>query len=410
MKWVGYTISLTKITRRLGGIAVIMRIFFITAFMTLLFFIISGAIGILQNKYPAEVSPSMKGIAATVSTHFFADLMSMEIPYLPHEANGSALSQTNVLTFLLQYMTNIDVKNPKSLIAHEVPGLNSNVTLFYKGGDSSSIDYPEDYTPPAGSLKPDPDKSGKGSSGPSPSTPAPSAAPTPSPAPPNQGRSAAASKPSIFIYHTHDRESFLPELKGQGITNPDQAYSSKINITQVGDEVVNKLKQLGIQALHSTVDYPSVVSDFNYAKSYAYSNKTVKEAIARDSHLTYFFDIHRDSLGRSQTTTKLNGENYAQIYFIVGKRNPNWEKNLVFAEKLHNKLQQLYPGISKGIYGKETHGNGEYNQSISPTSILVEIGGPDNTMAEMNRTADLLAQIIADVCTDAAKVSGSPAR
>jgi stage II sporulation protein P len=41
--------------------------------------------------------------------------------------------------------------------------------------------------------------------------------------------------------------------------------------------------------------------------------------------------------------------------------------------------------------------NGEYNQSVAPDSVLIEIGGVDNTLKECYRTADVLAKIIAEL-------------
>ncbi|MFD1904749.1 stage II sporulation protein P [Paenibacillus rhizoplanae] len=41
--------------------------------------------------------------------------------------------------------------------------------------------------------------------------------------------------------------------------------------------------------------------------------------------------------------------------------------------------------------------NGEYNQTLSPNSVLIEVGGIDNSADELKRTADLLADAIADV-------------
>mgnify|MGYP001196911739 FL=1 len=98
---------------------------------------------------------------------------------------------------------------------------------------------------------------------------------------------------------------------------------------------------------------------------------------------------------------------YAQVYFIVGTKNPNWKKNAEFANRIHKLLEQRMPGISRGVYAKSHNGNAEYNQSLSPNSILMEIGGPYNTLEEMYRTADLLAELIADVYRQAEKVNAT---
>ena len=78
--------------------------------------------------------------------------------------------------------------------------------------------------------------------------------------------------------------------------------------------------------------------------------------------------------------------------------NKNWKKNEAFANQLQEALDKKYPGIAKGIYGKTTaNGNGEYNQSIAADSVLIEVGGVDNTLQESYRTVDALADVISDL-------------
>jgi stage II sporulation protein P len=197
----------------------------------------------------------------------------------------------------------------------------------------------------------------------------------------------------------------LPELKSKNITNPDLAYDKDINVTLVGQRLKTKIESYGIPVMQSTADYPATVPSFQYAKSYAYSAQTVKDALARNSSLSMIFDIHRDSLARDKTTVRIGNQDYAQVFFVVGKKNPQWERNSQFANSIHTKLERLKPGISRGVYGKDANGNGEYNQSLSPNSMLIEIGGPYNTLEELYRTADLLAEVIAELHRDAVKVT-----
>ncbi|MEW9033203.1 MAG: stage II sporulation protein P, partial [Planifilum fimeticola] len=105
----------------------------------------------------------------------------------------------------------------------------------------------------------------------------------------------------------------------------------------------------------------------------------------------------------------INGKPYATIAFVVGTANDNWEENEKFARQVHNKLEELYPGLSKGVFRKSrAQGNGEYNQSLSPRSILVEIGGVDNTFEEAYRTAEALARAIAEIHFEATPVDAKP--
>src|SRR5699024_5291866 len=104
---------------------------------------------------------------------------------------------------------------------------------------------------------------------------------------------------------------------------------------------------------------------------------------ANDS-LQYFIDIHRDSLPRDKTTKTIQDTNYATILFVVGREHDQYEKNLSLATELHKRLNETYPGLSRGVITKEgPNSNGIYNQDLSENSLLVEVGGYENTLDEM---------------------------
>ncbi|MER2172723.1 MAG: stage II sporulation protein P, partial [Psychrobacillus psychrodurans] len=74
-----------------------------------------------------------------------------------------------------------------------------------------------------------------------------------------------------------------------------------------------------------------------------------------------------------------------------------YEKNLQFANNLHTLLEKRYPALSKGILKKSSsQGNGVYNQDLAPNSLIIEIGGVDNTVEELHRTTEALAEVLSD--------------
>ena len=146
----------------------------------------------------------------------------------------------------------------------------------------------------------------------------------------------------------------------------------------VGKRLGEELEKMGIGAEVYTKPFQA-----KWNRLYQASRKTVVEAMNQNNDLKYFIDVHRDSKRRNKTTHHINGKPYATIAFVVGTANDNWEENEKFARQVHNKLEELYPGLSKGVFRKSrAQGNGEYNQSLSPRSLLVEIGGVDNTFEE----------------------------
>jgi stage II sporulation protein P len=233
------------------------------------------------------------------------------------------------------------------------------------------------------------------------------------PVTPVEAEAPATIRKVAFIYHSHNRESWLPELKGTSKDKPNEAFDAEINVSRLGARLQEKLEEKGIGAIHSDADYNSAVPSFNYNYSYKYSKTTVKEALAVHQELTYLFDIHRDSQRRTNTTITIDGIDYAKMYFIVGQGNPKWNENKAFAKQIHEAMEARLPGVSKGILTKGAkHGDGEYNQSLSSSSVLIEIGGVDNTLKESYRTIDVLASIVAELVMDAKQVDGpaAPAR
>ncbi|WNR46352.1 stage II sporulation protein P [Paenibacillus roseipurpureus] len=404
MKWTTATWNFSQVRKTFQSASSVGKTFIILSTSTLALFVLIGLGSVLQSSM-MTTSPvsSMKGLAASVTNQFFIDMIGMEVPHLNKNHKKFTFSQRNVFHFAFQFMTNINPSDPKSLVASEVPGMDTNRSTVLVKGSETNPSSPIDYNPGSNNLEaearvPIPSPSAQ---------PSPNSSATPSPSAVGQPPKTAGDN-IAFIYQTHSNESFLPELKG--VTDPDMAYSDKVNIISVGQRLAQNLEKDGIGAVHSETVYPSTVKNFEYPYSYKYSLKTLQEAMSAHKDLTYFFDIHRDSAARSKTTATIDGKDVAQVYFIIGGKNPNWKKNEEFASKIHQVLEEKHPGVSKGIHAKEaSEGNGLYNQNISPNSILIEVGGPYNTLEECYRTTDWLAEAISEVIMNAKKVDAPAA-
>lgn len=390
------------------------RAFVVMSLCSMALFLVLGLGGMLQKALETSPFQSMRGLAASLSSGSFQTLLSMEMPNMKTDESGASLQADQVASFLLRFATGVNPGDPKSLIAQELPGMDRDRSVLLRAPEGSEPQAPEDHGP----LEAD------GTSQPQETEPAtderdatpPPDKPEPEPTPradgkeQGQGEETTGGRKVVFVYHSHNRESYYPELK-DGAKDPN---SDTANVTLVGKRLTQSLEKLGVGATHSDQDYASTVKGYNWNYSYKYSLQTVKQALARNDDLTFFFDIHRDSQRRSKTTATINGKDYAQVYFIIGHRNPNWRENEAFANELHEKLEKRYPGLSRGVWGKSAaNGNGEYNQSIAPDSVLIEIGGVDNTLEECYRTADALAEIISDAYwaeQDAVKANAKAAK
>ena len=201
--------------------------------------------------------------------------------------------------------------------------------------------------------------------------------------------------PLIYIYNTHQTEEYE--------TSTILDYSIKPTVTisnYILEEIFNKNK------LYTYVEESNIKEILNKNSwSYSYSYKATRILLEQRKleypTLKYFIDIHRDSITKDKTTVVINNKSYAKILFLIGLENPNYQENLLFTEKLNNKINQKYPNLTKGIYKKGGPGvNGVYNQDFSKYLILVEMGGYQNTPIEVLNSSLALAECFMEVINE----------
>ena len=207
--------------------------------------------------------------------------------------------------------------------------------------------------------------------------------------------------PLVFIYHTHNTESFTPLLNPN---DPVNALDNKKNITLVGDKLAKSLEEKNIQSLHNKTNIQQILKneDLNFSKSYEVSRGIIKNTLSENKDIKLVIDIHRDSQSRDVTTQKVNGTEVARIAFVVAQNSSKFEDNKRIAELISTKLEDKYPGLLRGVKFNEpiknkNYNNYDYNQDLFGNSLLVEIGGVENTLEEEYRSVEILSEIIYDV-------------
>jgi len=192
--------------------------------------------------------------------------------------------------------------------------------------------------------------------------------------------------PLVAIYNTHNAESYQ--------TSQGKAKFEGKNggVEQVAATLADSLSSdYGIPVVRSTTihDYP------DFTLSYANSEKTLKRMLAENPSVLVALDIHRDAGLPSPPVTEINNQKVARVLLIVGSdarlEHPDWRQNEAFARRLAAKMDELYPGLCRGIRVQE----GRYNQHLLPRSLLLEIGSDKNTLEEAERSARLVARVLA---------------
>ncbi|WP_226669610.1 stage II sporulation protein P [Metabacillus litoralis] len=201
----------------------------------------------------------------------------------------------------------------------------------------------------------------------------------------------------VFIYHTHNTESFTPLLN---IEDPRMAADNERNVTLVGQKLANSLKKRDIIALHDKTNIQQILKDkgLSYSYSYEVAKDIIIKALDENSKMKLLIDIHRDGQPKEYTTTKINGKKVAKIEFVVSERSSKFKGNLEIAEKIQLELESKYPGITSGVWikgAKETEQ--DYNQDLFTNSLLVNIGGAENSLEEIYSSVDIFSEVIYDV-------------
>lgn len=185
-------------------------------------------------------------------------------------------------------------------------------------------------------------------------------------------------EPLIYIYNTHQQEEYASSNFIEETLSPTVMISNYI--------IESHLENNNYSTYIETSSIKEILNKNKWKYSYSYkASRILLEKRKKEfPTLKYFIDVHRDSLIKDRTTTTISNEKYAKILFIVGLENKNYQENLTFTENINKCLNAKYPGLSKGIYKKQGPGvDGVYNQDFSPYTILVEMGGYENTTSEV---------------------------
>jgi len=365
----------------------------------ILVFLLTGMLTSLKPQYRPS-SESLNEISRQLNGKTFLQLLSLENHYFSQALPDKSF-ELELSPLFFQLTTSINPDDPRSLLGRELPGFSLfDSRILVAGEGTNYTNMPIESAPPTEVLLEEREASieslqereeDKKISPPPPMT--------------TNGRKV------VYIYHTHNTESYFPFLKTDDTSDPATAFHSTANITLVGKKLKEELEERGIGVHFEEKDIQSILKKkgWNYWKSYDASRPVVQSALTQNRDIQYLIDIHRDSLRYENTTVTINGKKYAKVVFIVGGNSPIVDKNTKLALQLHDLFDKKYPGLSRGVIEKKGEGvNGVYNQDLSENSMLIEFGGVDNNMEELSRTAEAVADIFSEFYWQAEKVNASP--
>lgn len=212
---------------------------------------------------------------------------------------------------------------------------------------------------------------------------------------------ANSSEPQVLIMHTHATETYESEPRSWC----DPAFSARTtdtarNMVAVGAEIAAQLNAAGINTIQDATlhDYPS------YNGSYAKSNATVRDYLAKHPSIKVVLDVHRDAIQQADGTrikpvAEIDGKSAAQVMIICGAdvdgNLPNFKQNLRFASLWQSKMEQMFPGLTRPVLFDYRY----YNQDLTTGSLLIEMGGHANTLDEAKYAGQLVGQSLGALFT-----------
>ena len=195
----------------------------------------------------------------------------------------------------------------------------------------------------------------------------------------------------IYIYNSHQGEKYsikyledyniVPDILIASYMLEDKLDNLKINTIVEDGDILGYMKQ----------------NDLDHSGSYKASRVFLTKAINNYPNAKLYIDLHRDAASHNVTTTTINGKTCAKVLFVIGLEYETYKENLSIVTQINNIILEKYPSLTRGIMKKEGYGvNGIYNQDLANNVILIEIGGHENNIDEVNNTLDLIAEVIGE--------------
>lgn len=198
-----------------------------------------------------------------------------------------------------------------------------------------------------------------------------------------------SSEPLVYIYNTHDTETYDSSLL--------ETYNIKYTVKLASHILSEYLSEENITSYVEKEQMSDHLSanGLLYKDSYKASRYYFEKRIAEYPEIKIAIDLHRDSVSRSATTAIIDGKNYAKVMEVVGLDYSGYEKNRDFAYKFNELLDER---LSRGVIEKTGQNvNGIYNQDLKEGTLLLEIGGVDNTIEEVSNTLKIISRAIKEL-------------
>ena len=209
--------------------------------------------------------------------------------------------------------------------------------------------------------------------------------------------------PTVLIYHTHTWEAYEMEVEGEYVpTETWRTKDERFNMVRVGEVLAQALTAQGFSVTHDTTAFEPP----NLSTAYTRSLAMLESRLAAGESYDYIFDVHRDAysgLWNGANCTQTEDGEVAYVMLLVGKgtgatgagfdERPDWPQNLELAQALTDAINAAVPGVARDVKIK----TGRFNQHVSTSALLIEVGNNRNTLEQALAACPVIAKGLAAV-------------
>ena len=209
--------------------------------------------------------------------------------------------------------------------------------------------------------------------------------------------------PTVLIYHTHTWEAYEMEAEGEYVpTETWRTKDERFNMVRVGEALAQALTAQGFSVTHDTTAFEPP----NLSTAYTRSLAMLESRLAAGESYDYIFDVHRDAysgLWNGANCAQTEDGEVAYVMLLVGKgtgatgagfdERPDWPQNLELAQALTDAINAAAPGVARDVKIKTGH----FNQHVSTSALLIEVGNNRNTLAQALAACPVIAKGLAAV-------------
>lgn len=227
---------------------------------------------------------------------------------------------------------------------------------------------------------------------------------------------AIRAEPRILIYHTHATEAYTQtEENAYTESGTYRTEDMSKSVVAVGERLKQILEsEYGYVVIHDVSNHePPKLST-----AYSRSEETMRKLQKQYPTISLFIDLHRDAYGSSVSGSKdyveIDGAQIARMMFVVGTGEgatgtgfaemPDYESNFALASYMTSLLASINPKLIRDVRVK----SGRYNQHVSDSCVLVEVGHNANTLEQALAAMPYLAEAIAGSMQNGAAGKAAP--